>query len=44
MLVPNYLGLLKCFVVVFSSHPFSVDKTLHVAYKKYKIKKNTCFL
>ena len=39
ILVPNYLGLLKFFVFPFSAPPFSVVETLHVAYKKYKIKR-----
>ena len=39
----NYLGLLKKFVFAFSAPPFSVDETLHVAYKKYKIKRKLTF-
>ena len=37
------LGLLKTLVVVFSAPPFSVGETLHVAYKKYKIKRKFTF-
>ena len=38
-LVPKfYQNLLKFFVFAFSAPPFSVGETLHVAYKKYKIK------
>ena len=39
----NYLGLLKYFVFAFSTPPFSVGETLHVAYKKYKIKRKFTF-
>ena len=39
----NYLGLLKNFVFVFSAPPFPVCETLHVAYKKYKIKREFTF-
>ena len=37
ILVPN------CFVFAFSTPPFSVGETLHVAYKKYKMKRKFTF-
>ena len=41
--VMNILGLLKFFVFALSAPPFSVAETLHVAYKKYKIKRKFTF-
>ena len=42
ILVPKLFGFAKIFHFAFSAPPFSVGETLHVAYKKYKIKrKNT---
>ena len=38
ILVPKYLGLQNVFVSA-----FSVGETLHVAYKKYKIKRKFTF-
>ena len=40
----NNLGLLKNFGFAFSAPPFSVTEPLHVAYKKYKIKRKITFL
>ena len=48
ILVPKLLGFAKIisFLFSFSISPYSVGETLHVAYKKYKIKKkkNLLFL
>ena len=38
------MGLLKIFVFAFSAPPFSVGETLHVAYKKYNIKRKFAFM
>ena len=35
----NHLGFLKQFDFAFSAPPFSEGETLHVVYKKYKIKR-----
>ena len=38
VIVPKLFGFAKIFVFAFSAHPSPVGETLHVAYKKYKIK------
>ena len=43
ILVQKLFGLAKKFVCAFSASPFSVGETLHVAYKKYKIKRKFTF-
>ena len=40
----HFLGLLKFFDSAFSAPPFSVREILHVAYKKYKIKRKFTFV
>ena len=39
----HYLDLLNIFIFAFSAPPFSVGETLHIAYKKYKIKRKFTF-
>ena len=43
ILVPKLFGFAKKNVFAFSAPPFSVDETLHIAYKKYKIKRKFTF-
>ena len=43
ILVPKLFGFAKIFRFAFSVPPFSVSETLHVAYKKYKIKRKFTF-
>ena len=42
-LVPNFLGFAKILVFAISAPPFSVSETLHVVYKKHKIKRKFTF-
>ena len=37
------IGLLKFLVFAFTAPPFSMGETLHIAYKKYKIKRKFIF-
>ena len=43
ILVPNLCGFAKKLFFAFSGPAFSVGETLHVAYKKYKIKRKFSF-
>ena len=43
ILVPELFGFAKFFVFAFSAPTFSVGETLHVAYKKHKIKRKFTF-
>ena len=41
--VLKVFGFVKIYSFAYSAHPFSVGGTLHVAYKKYKIKRKFNF-
>ena len=42
-MVPKVFGFAESFRFSFSAHHFSVGETLHVVYKKYKIKRKFTF-